>query len=115
VRNVAPWQVWLLDFGHPVGGEQGGMRPAVVVASELHCRFPIEMTIVVPLTTRDRGLPHHVPIGTAGAGLRERSWARTEDITTISTTRFASNRPLGRLPDAEAANVRHWLRRMISL
>jgi len=115
VRQVAPWQVWLVDFGHPVGAEQGGMRPAIVVASELHCRFPIEMTIVVRLTTRDRGLPHHVAVNAVGAGLRERSWARTEDITTISTTRLAGERPLGRLTDAEAGGVRRWLRRMISL
>jgi mRNA interferase MazF len=115
VREVAPWQVWLVDFGHPIGSEQGGVRPAVVVASELHCRFPIEMTIVVPLTTRDRGLPHHVPISVAHAGLEEPSWARTEDVTTISTIRLASRRPLGRLSDAEVERVRHWLRRMISL
>lgn len=38
------------------------------MASELHCRFPIEMTLVVPLTTRDRGLPHHVPVTSAEAG-----------------------------------------------
>jgi mRNA interferase MazF len=107
--------VWLVDFGHPARAEQGGMRPAIVVASELHCRFPIEMTIVVPLTTRDRGLPHHVAIDASDSGLRERSWARTEDITTISTMRLAGKRPLGRLTDAEAAAVRHWLRRMISV
>jgi len=112
---LSPWQVWLVDFGQPVGGEQGGVRPAVVVASDLHCRFPIEMTIVVPLTTRDRGLPHHVPISSSGAGLREPSWARTEDITAVSTARLVSRRPLGGLSVAERDAVRHWLRRMISL
>jgi mRNA interferase MazF len=115
VTAVSPWQVWLVDFGEPLGSEQGGKRPAVVVASDLHCRFAIEMTIVVPLTGRDRGLPHHVPISSPEAGLREGSWARTEDVTAISMARLAAKRPFGRLSAAEADAVRYWLRRMISL
>ena len=115
MSEVTPWQVWLVDFGQPVGSEQSGVRPAIVVASELHCRFPIEMTIVVPLTTRDRQLPHHVPVSAQDTGLRERSWARTEDITAVSTARLTGKRPLGRLSEAEAESVRHWLRRMIAL
>ncbi|MFC4063226.1 type II toxin-antitoxin system PemK/MazF family toxin [Planomonospora corallina] len=47
MSRVLPWQVWLADFGVPVGSEQGRRRPALVVASELHCRFPIDMTLVV--------------------------------------------------------------------
>jgi mRNA interferase MazF len=107
--------VWLVDFGQPLGREQAGLRPAVVVASELHCRFPIDMTLVVPLTTRDRGLPHHVLISSLESGLREPSWARTEDITTISTERLARNQPFGTVSQDEAEAMRRWLRRMISL
>jgi mRNA interferase MazF len=91
------------------------VRPAVVVASELHCRFPIAMTIVVPLTTRDRGLPHHTLIDSPESGLSRSSWARTEDIATISALRLTGRRPLGRLTDAEADNLRRWLRRMIDV
>jgi mRNA interferase MazF len=115
VSAVRPWQVWLVDFGQPVGREQGGVRPAVVVASELHCRFPIDMTIVVPLTTRDRGLPHHVRIASPSSGLERPSWARTEDVTAASTGRLTGRRPLGRLAAAEVDGVRHWLRRMIDI
>jgi mRNA interferase MazF len=114
VSHVRPWQVWLVDFGQPVGSEQGGVRPAVVVASDLHCRFPIDMTLVVPLTARDRGLPHHILINSEGSGLTRPSWARTEDITTVSTVRLTGKRPLGRLTEVEAANVEHWVRRMIA-
>lgn len=101
---VAPWQVWLADLGVPVGSEQAGRRPCVVVASALHCRFPIAMTIVVPLTTVHRGLPHHVPVTSPGAGLRGPSWARTEDIRSISTGRLGA-RPLGVLSPGEQRAV----------
>jgi mRNA interferase MazF len=114
VSDIRPWQVWLVDFGQPVGSEQRGVRPAVIVASDLHCRFPIEMTIVVPLTTRDRRLPHHVLVDSRDSGLNRPSWARTEDVTSVSTARLVSKRPLGRLSESEVANVGQWLLRMIA-
>jgi len=115
VSHVHPWQVWLVDFGQPAGHEQGGIRPAVVVASDLHCRFPIDMTLVLPLTAADRGLPHHVSVSSGGAGLDRQSWVRTEDVTAISTTRLMSPHPLGRLSAPEVEAVQSWLRRMLAL
>jgi len=112
--GLVPWQVWLVDFGHPIGHEQGGLRPAVVVGSSTHCRFPIGMALVVPLTTRDRGLDHHVRIDSAGAGLNRPSWARTEEITAVSTQRFARSAPLGTASDTEVTQLSEWLREMVA-
>ncbi|MGW3468896.1 type II toxin-antitoxin system PemK/MazF family toxin [Saccharopolyspora sp. NPDC000995] len=110
---VEPWQVWLTDLGEPVGSEHQGVRPSVVVASELHCRFPIDMTMIVPLTTRNRGLPHHVLIQSAESGLHHPSWARTDDVRSISTQRFTRNEALGVLSEQERSEVRRWLHRML--
>jgi mRNA interferase MazF len=112
--RLAPWQVWLVDFGSPVGPEEGGVRPAVVVGSHTHCRFPIGMAIVVPLTSRDRGLDHHVRIDSAGAGLTRPSWARSEDITAVSVRRFVRPEPLGRVSAAEVERLSEWLREMVA-
>lgn len=111
---IAPWQVWLADFGEPAGSEQGGLRPAVVVGSEDHCRFPIDVALVIPLTTRDRGLPHHVLISSPQSGLQRPSWARTEDIRAISAKRFIRPAPLGQLADAEIRQIRVWIHRMLA-
>lgn len=112
--GLAPWQVWLVDFGNPVGHEEGGVRPAVVVGSATHCRFPIGMAIVVPLTTRDRGLDHHVRIDSPESGLVRPSWARTEDITAASTQRFRRSQPLGVASADEIARLSEWLREMVA-
>lgn len=112
--RLAPWQVWLVDFGNPVGHEEGGVRPAVVVGSATHCRFPIGMAIVVPLTSRDRGLDHHVRISSAESGLARPSWARTEDITAVSTERFRRPQPLGVVSSAEVDRLSDWLREMVA-
>jgi mRNA interferase MazF len=112
--TIEPWQVWLADFGMPTGSEQGGSRPTVIIGSEDHCRFPIQMALVVPLTTRDRGLPHHIAISSAESGLTRASLARTDDIRAISTTRFTRPVPLGRLSDQEVEQVRRWVHRMLA-
>ena len=113
-RTLRPWQIWLVDFGQPMGHEQGGLRPAVVVASTTHCRFPIDMALVVPLTTRDRGLDHHVRISSTESGLNRPSWARTEEITAVSTQRFTRATPLGTASPDEIAELSEWLREMVA-
>jgi mRNA interferase MazF len=112
--RLAPWQVWLVDFGNPVGHEEGGARPAVIVGSVTHCRFPIGMALVVPLTARDRGLSHHVRIDSPESGLARPSWARTEDITAVSTLRFRRDEPLGTASAAEIVRLSEWLREMVA-
>lgn len=112
--RIGPWQLWWVDLGEPIGHEQGGVRPAVVVGSTSHCRFPIGMALVVPLTTRDRGLDHHVPITSAESGLRQPSWARTEDIRSVSTARFTEATPIGTASAEEIGELADWLREMVA-
>jgi mRNA interferase MazF len=97
-----------------VGHEQGGIRPAVIVGSAIHCRFPIDMALMVPLTTRDRGLDHHVRIDSPESGLSRPSWARTEDLTAVSTRRFTQPAPLGRASEEEAKELSAWLRTLVA-
>ena len=103
-----------MDFGNPIGREQGGVRPAVVVGSVTHCRFPIDMALVVPLTGRDRGLDHHVRIGSGASGLPRPSWARTEEITAVSTRRFTQAAPMGVASPEEVRELSDWLREMVA-
>lgn len=112
--RLAPWQVRLVDFGEPVGHEQGGIRPAIVVGSTTHCRFPIGMALVVPLTSRDRGLTHHVRIDSKQSGLQRPSWARSEEITSVSQLRFTRTEPVGTLSNSEIARLSQWLRQMVA-
>lgn len=103
-----------MDFGIPVGHEQGGVRPAVIVGSPTHCAFPIDIVLVVPLTTRDRGLDHHVRMASDSSGLRKPSWARTEEITAVSTQRFRRPAPIGTASKEEIAELCEWLRDMVA-
>ncbi|MGH3275686.1 MAG: type II toxin-antitoxin system PemK/MazF family toxin [Streptosporangiaceae bacterium] len=112
MKRVEPWQAWWVDFSPQVGTEQAGRRLAVVVASAFHCRFPIPLTIVLPMTTRERALPHRVPVTLPG---KETSWVITEQPHTIDHGRIVGDHPIVTLTDDEIAAVRYALAKMIDI
>jgi mRNA interferase MazF len=86
--KVARGHLWSVALDPTVANEQRGTRPCLVVSADRFNALPIRQAIVVPLTTRDRGLPHHVPVRDDG-GLSRGSWAMCEGVRTVSTQRFA--------------------------
>lgn len=80
-------EIWLVDFGEPVGRERAGRRAALVVSANALNDGPAGVVIVVPLTTARRGLPSHIEID-AGSGLDEVSYAKCEDVKSISEQRL---------------------------
>lgn len=81
-------EVWLVDFGEPVGREQSGKRPAVVISADALNESRAGVIAVVPITTTYRGLPSHVEIDRGASGLDEVSYARCEDVKSISEQRL---------------------------
>jgi len=80
-------QIWTVVLDPTVANEQAGTRPCLVVSTDRFNDLPIGQSIIVPLTTRDRGLPHHLPIADDG-GLARPSWAMCEAVRAASTQRF---------------------------
>lgn len=83
-------EIWLVDFGEPVGREQAGRRPTVVVSADRLNQSQAGVVIVVPCTTRERGLPSHVEIDPATSGLDETSYAKCEDVKSVSDHRLVA-------------------------
>ncbi len=81
-------EVWLVDFGDPVGREQSGNRPAVVVSADSLNDSPAGVVVVIPITTTYRGLPSHIEIDQGDSGLDEVSYAKCEDVKSISEQRL---------------------------
>lgn len=81
-------EVWLLDFGEPLGHEQGWQRPALLVSSDEWNRHASVVT-VLPLTRTKHGLPTRIEIEPDQRnGLTETSYARCEDIRSVSEQRL---------------------------
>lgn len=85
--RVAHGQVWLVNLDPAIANEQAGTRPCIVVSTQRYNAMPIRHAIVVPLTTRQRGLPHHVAVVDDG-GLDYESWAMCEAVRALSTQRL---------------------------
>lgn len=102
----------MVDFSPQVGREQAGKRPAVVVASRMHCDLRTPVTLVVPLTSRELPLGYRIPVRVPGS--RRTSYAITEQITTVSHDRL-DDRPVGRLDPDSIRELRAVLREMIDL
>ena len=80
--------IWLVDFGDPVGREQAGVRPAVVVSADALNEGPAGVVMVVPVTSRRRDLPSHVEIDSAESGPDHVSYAKCEDLKSVSEHRL---------------------------
>jgi mRNA interferase MazF len=85
----------LVNFGDPVGPEQSGRRPAVIVSADALNESRAGVVLVVPITTAHRGLPSHVEIDRGSSGLDEVSYAKCEDVKSVSEQRL-----IGRLGTA---------------
>lgn len=85
--RVRRGDVWSVDLDPTVANEQHGIRPCLVISSDRFNLLPIRQAFVVPLTTRDRGFPHHIALQDDG-GLNRPSWAMCEAARAVSTQRF---------------------------
>jgi len=100
-------EIWLI-VGDPVGREQDGRRPAVIVSADELNDSPAGVVIVVPCTTRRRALPSHIEIEPEMSGLDEVSYAKCEDVKSVSDHRLIAR--LGRVPDEALFTIARALR-----
>ncbi len=96
--------VLLADLNPVAGHEQGGRRPVLVLSGPSYNELRNEQLIVAAVTSRQRDLPFHVPVGT-DCGLRTPSWVQSESVRAISVQRVI--RELGRARPETVAEVRN--------
>jgi mRNA interferase MazF len=106
-------EIWLVDFGPSVGREQAGVRPAVIVSADPLNDGPSGVIIVVPLTSSRRGLPSHVEVEPGLSGLDEISYAKGEDVKSISDLRLVTR--LGQVSADVLFDLDRVLRYLLSL
>jgi mRNA interferase MazF len=106
-------EVWLIDFGNPVGREQSGSRPAVILSADSLNDSPAGVVVVVPITTTYRGLPSHVEIDQGSSGLDKVSYAKCEDVKSVSEQRMIAR--LGTVGDDVMFQAARALRFLLDL
>ncbi|WP_164928563.1 type II toxin-antitoxin system PemK/MazF family toxin [Gloeobacter violaceus] len=81
-------EVWLADLDPTRGREQAGRRPCLVVSADPLNRGPAQLVVVLPITSRDKGIPFHVGLEPPEGGVTVRSFIKCEDVRSISTQRL---------------------------
>lgn len=105
-------EIWLVDLGVPIGHEQAG-QPGVIVSDNELNDGPAGLVIVVPVTTARRGLPSHVELDGPDTGLDAVSYAKAEDVKSISDRRLVTR--LGVAPLPALVELERALRFLLSL
>lgn len=105
--------IYLADLGEPVGHEQALRRPVVVVSADPWIESHPPVIAVVTVTRTARGRSTHVEIEPGTSGLRALSYAKCEDIRSISPLRL--ERRFGRADDVVVARIDSILRRVLAL
>lgn len=103
--------VWDIVFDPQVGREQRGVRPALVISNDEYNALRNDLYIVVPITGRDRGLPFHVRIEAATAGLTKASFIMCDQEKSQGIDRFVRQR--GQVPGDTLRQTRKIVGRFI--
>jgi mRNA interferase MazF len=100
--------IYLCDFGDPVGHEPAFRRPAVLVSASELVRFGLP--IVLPVTRTKRGYPTHIELDGV---LPVTSYVQCEQIRAISAERLI--RPVGAVDAVTLLTIETVLRRVLAL
>ncbi len=106
-------EVWYADLDPVRGHEQAGHRPVLVVSTNTFNSGPVGLVVVVPMTTRDRGVPLHVSVEPPEGGLQQRSLLKCEDIRSVDRRRLT--RRVGAVSQATMEEVEDRLRALLEL
>lgn len=106
-------EIWLVDLNPVCGHEQAGRRPALVVSVDGFNHGPAGLIIVIPITTKDKGIPLHVGVFPPEGGLNEQSFIKCEDVRLVAKERLV--RCLGRVEEGTLVEVEDRLRILLGL
>ena len=84
--------IWDVTLDPVLGHEQAGRRPCLIISADAYNQGPAGLVAVVPLTSRSKGIPLHVPIDPPNGGLTVASVIMCDQIRTISIQRLIRKR-----------------------
>lgn len=82
-------EIWTVDLNPTRGHEQAGKRPALVFSADLFNEGPAGLVVVLPITSKEKGIPFHVEISPPEGGLKTRSFVKCEDIRSVARERLS--------------------------
>ena len=106
-------EVWLVALDPTVGREQAGTRPALVISDDLFNQSHAELVVVLPITSKNKGIRSHVAVIPPDGGLRLPGYVKCEDMRSVSLQRLG--RRLGKIDAKTMGEVQARIRFILAL
>ncbi len=106
-------ELWLVDLSPTRGHEQSGQHPGLVVSVDAFNHGAAGLVVLLPLTSRARGIPLHVVLDPPEGGVRQRSFVKCEDIRSVAKERLT--RRWGAVSQSTMRQVEDRLRVLLDL
>jgi len=106
-------EIWLVDLNLVRGHEQADRRPSLVISVDGFNHGPAGLVVVVPITTKAKGIPFHVEVDPPEGGVDRLSFIKCEDVRSIAKERLVEC--FGRVGDTTLAEVEDRLRILLGL
>ena len=105
--------MWFVNFDPTIGHERAGARPALVISVDKFNHGPAGLVVVLPITSKDKRQPMHVPVRPPGGGLSKVSFIGCDNIRAVSKQRL--RRFWGALSPATMDDVEMRIRILLGL
>jgi len=113
VARPSRGEVWWVALDPTRGHEQAGQRPALVISVDTFNHGPAGLVVVLPLTTRDRGVALHVRVSPPDGGLEHPSVILCDHIRCIAQERLTKR--LGTVSPQTLGQVEDRLRILLGI
>ncbi len=82
-------EIWTVNLNPVRGHEQAGHRPGLVISVDTFNHGPAGLVVIIPITTKEKGIPFHVAISPQEGGVSKKSFIKCEDMRSVSTERLS--------------------------
>lgn len=106
-------EIWFVDLDPARGHEQSGRRPCLILSVDDFNSGPADLVVVIPVSTKFKGVPLHVAVDPPQGGLHQKSYVKCEDVRSISKKRLV--RKWGRVSNETMADVEDRIRILLDL
>jgi mRNA interferase MazF len=113
VKNPSRGEIWLVDLNPTRGHEQAGIRPALIISVDTFNHGPADIVVVLPITSKYRGIPFHVRVNPPEGNLNKESYIKCEEIRSISKIRL--EKPIGEVFNNTLRKVEDRLKILLDL
>lgn len=82
-------EVWTVDLDPTRGHEQAGRRPGLIVSVDRFNHGAAGLVVILPLTSKAKGIPFHVELSPPEGGVKDRSYIKCEEVRSVAKERLA--------------------------